>query len=137
MAGKTTVKKKFKCEFCDGLFSSKSCQETHIQNIHNPTGVIYKCGICGKSQALKGNLKRSMGTKPTFVNIVENHLHVLHLWRYTSAQFTKGRKTFNVTLAENHFTYIKIWRFIYAQSIKDTGISNVNLVVKAFFEEEI
>ena len=83
MAGKTTVKKKFKCEFCDELFSSKSCQETHIQNIHNPTGVIYKCGICGKSQALKGNLKhhlkRSMGTKPTFVNIVENHLHVLHL----------------------------------------------------------
>ena len=77
MAGKTIVKKKFRCEFCDGLFSSKSCQETHIQNIHNPTGVIYKCGICGKSQALKG--KRSMGTKPTFVNIAENHLHVLYL----------------------------------------------------------
>ena len=79
MASKTTVKKKFKCEFCDGLFSSKNSQERHQQNIHNPTGVIYKCGICGKSQALKGNLKRSMGTKPTFVNIVENHLHVLHL----------------------------------------------------------
>ena len=57
MAGKTTVKKKFKCEFCDGLFSSKSCQETHIQNIHNPTGVIYKCDICEKSLVLEGNLK--------------------------------------------------------------------------------
>ena len=48
---------RFRCDFpnCDKSFKGKSSLKIHVQSVHE--GISYKCDVCYKSFAQKGNLK--------------------------------------------------------------------------------